>query len=164
MLAEMFASVAAKLVCAVPGRVAAARIQTNTTMHQHAELMCFLSARYYGSTSRRILDATRQNYLSGFWAGRAGVAFHNAWIGSDSGIASPTGWVLSVDQLCLYRAQKVSLGSNDAGRLDMSLNSTWTINAGAFSDREASDWACAAVLHYDRELSLAEIDQVDPAG
>ena len=163
MLADMFASVAAKLVCAVPGRVAAACIRTNTTMHQHAELMR-LFPRYNGSTSQRILDATRQNYLSGFWTGRAGVAFHNAWIGSNSGIASPAGWVLSVDQLRLYRAQKVSLGSNDAARLDMSLKSTWTINAGAFSNREASDWACAAVLHYDRELSLAEIEQVDAAG
>jgi hypothetical protein len=44
------------------------------------------------------------------------------------------------------------------GSLSSFSGSKWTINGGG---GETSDWACAALLHYGRELSLAEVQQVE---
>ncbi len=46
------------------------------------------------------------------------------------------------------------------GVLARNSSSKWTINGGLMAD-ETSDWACAALLHYNRELSLAEVHQVE---
>ncbi len=67
----------------------------------------------------------------------------------------PTG----ADQVNLYRAQRGAVQYTTGGSLSSSSSSKWTINKGERD--EPSDWACAALLHYRRELSLAEVQQVE---
>jgi hypothetical protein len=129
--------------------------------------------RYNGPNSYRILSAKSENYLSGFWnpsfwggdpdAGCPGVAHHNGWMGESFNISAClplTSWVLSTDQMLWYRAQRGLVNYTTGGsRLDANSTAQWTINNGLYV--ESSEWACAGLLHYDRELSLAEIELVE---
>ena len=126
-------------------------LQSSTTLH-----------RYNGTTRGRILDATGQNYLSGFSKGTAGVAFHGAWLGNtEIGIGNGSTWLLSADQIKLYRANGGSISRTSATASLGSTAAKWTINAGSYSAFEPSDWACACIIHYNRELTLAEIEEVE---
>jgi hypothetical protein len=61
-------------------------------------LMLYTACRYNGASRGRIWDSTTNNYLSGFWNGGSGVAFHNAWL-TGSGDVYGTAWIISVDQV-----------------------------------------------------------------
>jgi hypothetical protein len=85
--------------------------------------------------------------------------------GDFSCLPAATNWVFSSDQVNLYRAQlgmvHHSTGSGGIGGWVGGSNAKWTINAGAHAIGESSDWACAVVIHYSRELSLGEVQQVE---
>ncbi len=77
--------------------------------------------------------------------------------GTLSDCLPPTSWVLSTDQINLYRAQRGVVNyTTGSGGLSAASSAKWTINVDS-----PSDWACAGLLHYNRELSLAEIGQVE---
>jgi hypothetical protein len=124
----------------------------------------FHICKYSGAARQRILDATAGNYLSGFWGWQGpcpGVAFHNGWMGNVGNVClPPNSWVLSSDQIRLYRAQRGAV-HHTTGSGGLGSAAKWSINAGAYTTAEYSDWACAALLHYSRELSLAEVRQVE---
>jgi hypothetical protein len=113
--------------------------------------------KYNGARRQRILDATADNYLSGFWGVQGpcpGIAHHNGWMGDVTNVCLPANsWVLSSDQIRLYRAQRGAVHrTTGSGGLSASSSAKWSINAGLYSVGEASNWACAALLHYNRQL------------
>lgn len=68
-------------------------------------------------------------------------------------------WVMSTDQPGLYRANKVDRTQGTG--TSFAPNTQWSINNGADKGASGSSpFASAAVLLYDRKLSLSEIVQV----
>jgi len=121
----------------------------------------FHVTRYYnptGSPTRgRIFDGLGNNWLSGFYDSRSGVAYHNSWLTPLTDLHGNQ-WVLSTDQRNMYRSNgtdRTSSGySNGAsGQL--------TINYGLLVSLDSSDWACAEVIVFDRELTSAEYLSVE---
>jgi hypothetical protein len=118
----------------------------------------FHITKYNGTNKGRILTANNTNWLSGFHGNRSGVAHHNKWIQSPTG-ADPvdlhgSSWVLSSDQLNLYRSQQVTrsvtTGISPVGA-PISVNS-----ASAVYPTEKSDWAIAHIMVYNRVLPPSE--------
>lgn len=113
----------------------------------------FHVARYNGGTERRIFDASNTNWLSGFHGGNAGVAYHNTWMTPQTDHHG-TDWVISTDQLSLYRSNGVQRNtSNGSSAGDL------TINMGLYA--ETSDWQCAEVIIFDRILTQTEYEYVE---
>lgn len=108
----------------------------------------FHVARYNGA-EKRIFNGSGNNWLSGFWDGAAGVAFHEGWLTGTSDIHG-TNWVYSTDQNSLYRSNGVLRGSSGG-----SASTRLTINAGNFSS-ELSDWQVAEVIVYNTTLSSTD--------
>jgi hypothetical protein len=114
--------------------------------------------RYNGATKRSILYTTNYEHSTGFWNSCPGIAWHNGWMGGLSDACLPqNAWVLGTDQFPRYRAQRGVVNYTRTGT--WTATRRWTINAGA--SQLPSDWACAGLLHYNRELSLAEVEQVE---
>ncbi len=116
----------------------------------------FHVARYTGSGARsRIIQGTTANWLSGFWSGLSGQAYHSGWLTDASSNYHGDNWVYSTDQAGLYRSNGVqrstSTGGNTGDRI--------TVNAGAVG--EPSDCYITEVIIYNRALSLSEIQQVE---
>jgi hypothetical protein len=137
----------------------AAGIQFPTTILPSTYTM-FVISRYNGSNRNRIIDGIGNNWLSGHWNGQTCVAYHEGWVaGSNSPNAVGTGWVLSTDQINLYRANKTSYGTSGGTQ-----STRLSIHYGSYtgiSYNELSDWAVYAVLVYNRALSAAEYQAVE---
>lgn len=116
----------------------------------------FHVAKYNNGTRGRIFDGSNINWLSGFWSGNAGVAFHNAWLTPQN---DPHGydWVLSSDQNSLYRSQGVNRTTGSPGTPSFA---QLTIINGQGS-AEVSHWAIASLTVYNRTLALGEIRIVE---
>jgi len=117
----------------------------------------FHVARYNGSSQARIFDDYQGgsiNWLSGFWSGQAGVAYHNTWITGTGGVHG-SNWVLSVDQKDLYKSNGTQRSSTTGNTTNVSLS----VNYGSYDEK--SDWACACIIAYNRTLSAAEISQME---
>ena len=123
-------------------------------------------ARYDPSaTSGRIFTGYTTNWLSGFWQGRTGVAYHQNWItqyaydwadsfGNTSVVSQPsTKWLLGTDQNLMYRANGCTLynGANGISPDRLCIN---------FSG-ENSPWNVAGVLAFNRELSATDYKSVE---
>lgn len=118
----------------------------------------FHVAKYNGSSQARIFDdyaGGSTNWLSGFWQGQSGVAYHNAWITGTGGVHG-SNWVLSVDQKDLYKSNGTQRSSTTGSVTAVSLS----INYGTFTG-ERSDWAVACIIAYNRTLSSTEIQQME---
>ena len=63
----------------------------------------FHVASYTGGTNGRIFDGVDSNWLSGFWGGRSGVAYHGEWITTYKINNFKNNVVISTDQKNLYR-------------------------------------------------------------
>lgn len=113
----------------------------------------FHVARYNGANRQRIFDASDTNWFSGFHNLKAGIAYHNAWLTSETDLHG-SNWVISTDQNDLYRSQFVQRSTSGGwpsfsyGRLSVNYGQATT---------ERSDWACAGVLVYNTTLSAADI-------
>lgn len=119
----------------------------------------FYVARYNGSTKKRIFDGTNNNWLSGFWAGRTGVAHHKGWLTqSSTAVHGPHAWVIATDAPNKYRTY-----GEDRVTDQSVYNSTSqiTVNMGANYEGESSDWAIKEVIFYNRLLNLSEIERVE---
>jgi|SaaInl5LU_22_DNA_1037371.scaffolds.fasta_scaffold07156_2 hypothetical protein len=122
----------------------------------------FHVARYYKPgdavpTRGRIFDGVTFNWLSGFHSSKSGVAYHhNNWLTSQTDIHGDT-WVLSTDRRDMYRSNGTNrtLSGYSNGASDQ-----LSINYGSHTG-ERSDWACAEVIVYDRELTSAEYKAVE---
>jgi len=112
-------------------------------------------ARYLpsGGTNARIFRGNAQNWLSGFWNGNTGVAYHNGWI-TASASTVPNDWVFSTDTNTTYRANQFLRGSSGAGSPNydrLAVNTTG----------EPSHFMIAEVLVYNRTLTEAEMIQTE---
>jgi len=120
----------------------------------------FHVARYNGA-EQRIFDGLTGNWLSGFWSGNAGAAYHEGWITSQVDYHT-TNWVISTDQNSLYRSKSKSANSGNyyqhtgGGGASKQL----TINYGNYVG-EASAWMVAEVIVYNSTLSSADYNLVE---
>lgn len=117
----------------------------------------FHLTRYIGGRRHRIFDGLTGNWLSGFWAGKSGVAHYNRWITQSGNDLFGNGWVVSTSQNSIYRANGVLKNILTPTE---ETNTHLTINYGRYTS-EVSDWACSEVIVYDRLLSVDEIENVE---
>jgi hypothetical protein len=116
----------------------------------------FHVARYAGGTEGRIFAGYTTNWLSGFWSGNSGVAFHQGWV-TDQTDHFTTNWVLSTDQNSFYKGQSnasVYSATGGGGTSDR-----LSINVG--NNGEPSNWMVAEVIVFNRTLSTEEILYVE---
>ena len=133
----------------------------------------FHVARRYGNTSGgdsalrgRIFDGLSQNWLSGFWNGNAGVAYHEGEINTISVDTHGNNWVISTDQYNLYKSNGVNrTGAGGAGGPgNMTTNTLLTLHYGNYTQAagtERSTWVCSEVIFYTRQLNSTEIQNVE---
>jgi hypothetical protein len=107
--------------------------------------------------NRRILQGLTTNWLSGFWSGYSGVAFHNGFLTQSVASAHGTDWVLSTDQNSLYRSLGRTRGTTGAGTPSFD---TLAINAGN-SPVETTDFTFQAMMVYNRTLNATEYQMVE---
>lgn len=107
----------------------------------------------YNGTRARILTGVSNNWLSGHWSSSTGVAYHEGWLTGqpDNHYNS---WVLSTDQVNLYRSNKVTRGTSGGTQ-----SARLSVNAGVNS--EYSDWQCAEIIVYNSALSATEYTAVE---
>jgi hypothetical protein len=114
----------------------------------------------------RIFDGVSTNWLSGFWNGGSGKAFHDGWITASDTDYHGNYWVANTDQNSRYRSKsKNANGGNwynftGGGGTSKQLS----INYGAYtstSGNESSFWMVAEVIVYNRTLNDAEITLVE---
>jgi len=119
----------------------------------------FYRAKYTSIfNKRRILTGQSttacNNWLSGFWMGRVGVSYHGTFITDDNKPPSRD-WLVSTDQLNLYRANGVDYTTSKTATCALP-------NLGInLMPNERSDWAVSDVIIYSSELSTAEIKIVE---
>lgn len=131
-------------------QITLANLPTNYTM--------FNVARYRTTGSKgRLITTNGGNWLSGFHGGRAGVAHHNWWLTpAATNVPSAVGWVLSTDQMKLYRADGVDVSYVDNGTQNAQSTSTgFGINNSNYAEK--SDFDVADVLVFNRQLNNGEI-------
>lgn len=123
-----------------------------------AQYTLFHVARYAASgTKQRIFTGNGQNWLSGFWNGISGTAYHNGWIITQNGNHG-TNWVMSVDQNNYYRSNRVDRGRIAGGNPSYT---RMTINNGNPYGNEKSDWEVACVVIYNYTLNPSSIAEVE---
>ncbi|MEK9912792.1 MAG: hypothetical protein VW580_02605, partial [Flavobacteriaceae bacterium] len=113
--------------------------------------------RYYNSQTGRILDSQNSNnWLSGHWAGKSGLAHHCSWLTQASSDIHGSNWVLGVDQNYLFRHKSSGGGwSQSTGGGGCSPH----LRLGS-QGYEPSNWQCAEICVYNRHLSSAEYTKV----
>ena len=117
----------------------------------------FHVAKHNGASRQRIFDAyVGGNWLSGFHGSKSGVAYHEGWMTPQTDVHG-TNWVLSTDQKDLYKSNGVQRSTTTGAVTSLSLS----VNYGAFYSSEASDFAVACVIAYNRTLSASEITQME---
>jgi hypothetical protein len=132
-----------------------------TMMTTTSNYTLFHVARYYKPgdavpTRKRIFDGVTSDWLSGFNSSKSGVAFHNSWLTPQTDIHGDT-WVLSTDQKNMYRSNgtdRTVPGFTGGSSRQLSINH-------GYHTGERSDWACAEVIVYDRELTSVEYEAVE---
>lgn len=115
----------------------------------------FHVARLTGGARQRIFNGTDQNWLSGFWNGNTGCAYHNGWLMSASDIHG-NNWIYSCDQNSLYRSNGTTRGTTGAAAPSYA---RLAINTGAYA--ENSDWQVAEVIIYNSTLSSTNYQAVE---
>lgn len=117
----------------------------------------FHVARQTASSPRaRIFDGVGVNWLSGFWNGTTGQAYHSGWLTDASSDPHGLNWFVSTDQNSLYRSAGIQRSTSVGGTASAQLSILSGVYAG-----EASNWAVAEVVVYNRTLTLAEIQSVE---
>ena len=126
-----------------------------------ASYTLFFVMRYNGAARNRLLNGLSQNWLSGFWGGKSGVAFHGdiascTWLTQFTTDVHGNDWVVGTDLSNSFRSNGVdrTIQSRECSNFDR-----LTINAGVMS--ETSDFAVQFMLVYNRSLATAEILRVE---
>lgn len=107
----------------------------------------------YNGTEQRIWASTSGNWLSGFWNGDAGVAYHEGWL--TTGDKAGTKWLISVDKYNHYGYYH-STGSGTATGGTNTNSGSWGINVHG----ETSAWQVYGFWYYDTDLSTSDMDIV----
>ncbi len=116
----------------------------------------FTVARYSGASQKRIFTGETGNHLSGWWGGKTGVAYHEAWI-TETTSGNNNNWFLIADT---WSSLRVNGSSKGVGRNP--ILPQMTINWGnPLYGTETSDWEVAEVIIFDRTLSLSELSLLE---
>lgn len=111
----------------------------------------FHVTRTTGGTRRRIYTGTNNNWLSGFWGGGTGVAYHEGWLTGQPDLHG-NNWFISTDQNSLYRSNGVTRGtSGGSASTNLSINNTG----------ETTDWQAAFLAVYNTTLSSTDYAAVE---
>jgi hypothetical protein len=115
----------------------------------------FYVARYNGPAKQRIFQGQSSNWLSGFYANRAGVAYHNCWITGQTDLHG-SNWVAASDRMNSFRSNGVerTIGNSCVASVRMSINT-------GNSPTQTSDFAIQIILVYNRRLSDSEVISVE---
>ena len=116
----------------------------------------FMLPEPLGGTRRRVWDGIGDNWLSGHHNNKSGAFFHNGWIMGEGTDYYGNDWFVSMDQKSLVRTNKGEYQFTGGGGIPPGGIS---INDG--DTDETSDWACAFVAVYNRELTSAEYEAVE---
>ena len=119
----------------------------------------FYVARYNGAVRRRIFQGVDTNWLSGFWAGRAGNAYHGdscGWMTGNDNDIHVFDWVLGTDRSNSFRSN----GEDRTTNPECTVFDRLAINTGVYSS-DTSDFAVQSVLVYNRRLTDAEVISVE---
>ena len=112
--------------------------------------------RYYSTQTGRILTSITNNWLSGHWGGKSGLAYHEGWLTQTTSDIHGSNWVLGVDQNYLFRHKSSGVGwsqsTGGGGAYPRLRISRW--------GSEVSNWQCAEICVYNRHLSSSEYTQV----
>lgn len=115
-----------------------------------------------GNNNNRIWSGTTGTWFSGHWSNRGAAIYHDGWMSgggrwSYEGMLTGKEWALITDQTTYSRINRAGYqfwGGSGVVPQNISINKSAA--AG-----EVSDWACAEVIIYQRELSVAEIEVVE---
>jgi hypothetical protein len=118
----------------------------------------FYIAKYNGTNQTRIVTSANPyvNWLSGFWEGKTGVAWHGGFI-TQSTTNVHSGWFQATDMNRIFRSAKVN---RTIGTPSGSYAAPLGINNG-FAGSEYSDWAVACVIVYNRTLTATEYVNIE---
>eukprot|EP00741_Cyanophora_paradoxa_P010544 tig00000158_g10195.t1 len=148
----------------IPSTVMSASRTSYTVAHA-----CRYTATSLGANTKGILMGTNMysTWFSGHLGGQRGVSKHgDRYITSQKGVPSAINdWILSVDEPMQYRVNGRDRTCTGTFMCNQSPNQsptsdTISVNYGA-SSGYYSDWQCAFVLVYDRELSDSEAEEVE---
>jgi hypothetical protein len=114
----------------------------------------FHVARYNGLMKKRIFQGLSTNWLSGFWSGIAGVAFHGCFITPIEDYPG-TDWIVASDRTNSFRSNGVERKTANSCVSGVRMS----INRGPFN--ENSDFAIQIILVYNRRLSDSEVFAVE---
>jgi hypothetical protein len=123
-----------------------------------ANYTLFFVARHNGPNRGRIFQGDDSNWLSGFWSGSSGVAFHSdscSWITPYNDLHGYD-WVIGTDRRNSFRSNGVDRTTNSFCHVFDRL----AINTGKKS-WEKSDFAVQSVLVYNRTLTDADVLMVE---
>lgn len=118
----------------------------------------FHVARYNG-TEQRIFTGYSNDWLSGFWNGLSGQAFHSEWLTDNSTDYYGDNWVLSTDLNDLYRGFS-GIITNQGSAISGS-SARLAINISSAVVGQQSDWEIAEVIVYPRALPASEYITVE---
>ncbi len=124
------------------------------------EYTLFYVAKYNGASKGRIFDGTSNNWLSGFWTAKVGVAYHDSWMTQSSTSIHPADqYIQGTDSIGVFR-------TNGVDRVTVFGNTRTTgqitINSGFGTSRnEASEWAVKEVIIYNLKLLEADILKIE---
>ena len=115
----------------------------------------------------RIFTSKVGNWLSGFWAGSAGVAYHEGWKTNSNADKHKNQWVLSSDVSATTYRSTVYNSYSSLGAQNSTVSNTadttahgLIINGGVFY-QETSRFQVAAVISYNRVLTVAEVKKME---
>lgn len=142
-----------KTIKVLSGATTAGFVFPNTQLANYT--LCYV-ARYSGATKGRLIDATNINWLTGFYAGHVGVAYHNGWITPSTNVANS-----SFHVICDYGNNLIydGLAKNNATSTITYLPANISVNNGVSG--EYSDWQLADLVLYNSTLTAAEVLQVE---
>ena len=112
--------------------------------------------RYSGTAQKRIFTGETGNHVIGWWSGRTGVAYHEAWL-SDVSSGNTSNWFMITDSSRTLRINGLFKATGNNNTLPQ-----MTINWGNIQyGTETSDWEIAEILIFDRALSVPELALVE---
>lgn len=105
--------------------------------------------------------APSANWLSGFWFGHSGVAYHEGWITAHLLLdSSPSyhgdDWVVSSDSFGLYRSNGISRVDSGGGSSSLS-----SLAINKLGNNEYSDFMVADVILFNTKLSSLQIATIE---
>ncbi len=127
----------------------------------------FQVTRYSGTTRKRILDGSSTNWLSGYWQGSVGVAWHGNWLTSSSNSGTNMlNWNLMTDQNQLFRhngVNKVTTSTTQNFDTQLAINAGYygIGGGGLASFDERSDFNAAEIILFNGNLTATQIRQVE---